>query len=683
MTRKLAWVGFSYMSGLLLASVFGLSAAAVLLAGTAVLAFMPKERLEKAVVVTIFTCLISMSVGAIAYQAYTMLIYKPFVSYDEGFVKFSGKITSVNNQTFIVKNNGTGIGFYMENLDAKPGDDITLWGFPEEFENTYTFSEYNYYKAKGIFLNIKNVGSVSVEKNDFSLLKLAYLYRNYVLGKIDEIMPKTEGTFLKAMLMGDKSELDENLKVSLNRSGIGHIMAVSGIHMTIIYMFVSNILFMTGIFGRKATFVISMIVVGFFCVMTGLSMSSLRAFIMLLICGVAGCTSHRSDTLNSLGITGLILTGINPYAIYDMGLVLSFAGVIGCSEVNKAVSKTLSEKLYSFTFIFGKNLYPNKFKNTVSDFMSPLCAYIVTFPFTVLYFDEVSVISPISNFFLVPLCTLSLLLCALSAFLGEAPFISEILLGLSKIFCRPVLYLAGIISDTPPLFIPTGSVYVKLSAAFIMGLIIAVSFIFKDFFKGFVCGLVCSALVITFVNTENILKSDETYVAYVNSGEESAVIVRSGLRASVFDLNSGESAARKYLTQNGIYHTDMVFSFDDTYSYLSLEAENYFVPVKKNKYEYESFCDENAKYDFGYFSFVTDGENAVIYIEDKIYCISQEEYVKKNSYVTFLSGDEEYTVRNARYVVCDGKGEYRTSAYVYENVCIEFVGEERKVIYSG
>lgn len=688
MTRKLAWVGFSYMCGLLLASVFGLSAAAVLLAGTAVLTFLPKKRLEKAVVTTIYVCLICMTFGVTMYKTYTEFVYKPFVSEENQFVKFSGKIISADDNTFVVKKNGVGIKFYMENLDANPGDNITLWGFPEEFENSYTFSEKDYYKSKGIFLNFRYVGNVSFTENNFSVLKIAYRYRNFVTDKIDENMSETEGAFLKAMLLGDKSGLDENTKTALNRSGIGHIMAVSGIHMTLIYMFVTNILFSLRIFNRKSVFVISMILVGFFCVMTGLSMSSLRAFIMLFICGIAGCSKYKSDTMNSLGIAGIILTGINPYAIGDTGFILSIAGVIGCSAVNDSVSETVAKEICSYYYISlkGKFFDADRVKGKISNYLSPFCAYAATFPFTVLYFDEVSVISPISNMLLVPLCTLSLLLCALSAFLGEAPFISEILLRLSEIFCKPVLYLSGVISNSPPLFIPTGSIYVKLSAVFIMGLIIGISFMLKDFFKGFICGLICSIVVIVSVNTVNFLKSDDTYVAYVNSDGYSAVIVINGLRASVFDLNSGESAAKKYLTQNGIYYTDMVYANDDTIEYISFEADSYYVPEKKTRYEYEKFCEKNTLYDYGYFSYALDeNKNICIYADDKTYRILRSNDVNKSAYVTFLSGDKEYTVADSQYVISDGKGEYNTESAVYENenVCIEFKGEESKVIYYG
>ena len=127
-------------------------------------------------------------------------------------------------------------------------------------------------------------------------------------------LPEQEAGLLCAMLLGDKSGLDDETKTSLYRLGIGHVTAVSGLHLTLLCTLVSWLLGRLRL-GKRAAFFVQTAVMTGFVLCTGISHSACRAAVMLLVVYSGDVFHRQSDPLNALCIAALALTGTRPYLI--------------------------------------------------------------------------------------------------------------------------------------------------------------------------------------------------------------------------------------------------------------------------------------------------------------------------------------------------------------------------------
>lgn len=144
--------------------------------------------------------------------------------------------------------------------------------------------------------------------------------------------------------------------------------------------------------------------------MAGLCQPVLRSAAMLTIVYGAEVFKRRSDTLNSLGLASFLLLAGQPFAVRDSSFLLSFAGVLGIGVFAPVLCSKISE-----SGIKGKFL---KYAAAM------LCVSVVVFPASFLYFDEVSIISPVANFILIPVCSMALICGFIVVLVGGVGFLS-------------------------------------------------------------------------------------------------------------------------------------------------------------------------------------------------------------------------------------------------------------------
>lgn len=701
MTRKMAWVGFSCMFGLFLSSVFGnfisFAAAAVLFSAAAVMILF-KKRIKAPL--TAVVSVICIAVGFSHYALYDSIVYQRAVRCDREVSSFEGRITDIDDSskgrtayTLIGKLNGDipcGVILYSDNINADIGDVLSFSGTPYRISDSYVFASESYYKSRGIYLRFYSAEDCIVTRTSFSFRRIADSYKNYILDIIGENMPGTEGAMLSAMLLGDKSSMDSSVKTMLYRSGCGHIMAVSGIHMTIICNFLTTLLLTITPFGKKTIFGITMVVLGFFCVMAGLSPSAVRSYIMLMIVGMGSVFGRESDTLNSLGIAGVILTVGSPFAAADTGLILSFAGVLGIGVIAPELVKRINRFRSADRTIKGRSLTERQ-----SSFIGSVCAYAVTFPVSMLIFDEVSIISPLTNTFLVPFCTAALLCGAVSALTGGVSFIAKPMLFAASLLCKPVIAISELISDTPSLYLPVGDPVYKYIAAAVTALVLSLIFIDRDMMSACLTGIICICGVIIFSASGRLISSDKVYAAYVFGSGGNAAVITDGKTASVIDMGGGAYAADKYLKQKGIYDIDMIMLTDDPSSDISVyesrfglyNIASYFCAEGSEVYVNGELSDKifyylpDKLYTAGYADISADTSGGIMfYINGLTYSIPSERSSDISAFCTFLGGKGRYDISNSNYIITDGTGEYTSSdGIIRNNCCVEFISEEGSV----
>ena len=227
-------------------------------------------------------------------------------------------------------------------------------------------------------------------------------FRDYASQIIRDNTGEREGAFLTAMLCGDKTDLDDVTKTMLYRSGIGHLFAVSGTHLAVIAMFfgfIINRLFSS----KRIRFILIEAVIVVFIAFAGFSPSVMRAGIMMSAVQCSGIFRRRADTLNSLGICSAAMCAFNPYLVRNVSFSMSLAAAFAAGVVGPALDRSLTDK---------------RFVRLSRSFVSVTVVLFVTLPLAAVYFTEVSVISPVTNLFAIPLCTFSLMLVTAAVLTG-------------------------------------------------------------------------------------------------------------------------------------------------------------------------------------------------------------------------------------------------------------------------
>lgn len=228
-------------------------------------------------------------------------------------------------------------------LDYINGDYICMSGtvsVPDSATNPGTFDQYIYLRNKGYYLCISNGTIESGNHRPYSIEGFLYGIKNRCTKIIDNSFDSESAGIVKAMLVADKSTLDKNIKKLYSENGIAHIMAISGVHVAIIGMTLYGFLRKLRI-GRFISGTFSIAIIILYGIMTGMSSSTERAVIMLILSIAAEYFGRKTDAPTSMGFAMIIMVLGNPYVILDAGFQLSFAAITGVTVVAPQLRKFL------------------------------------------------------------------------------------------------------------------------------------------------------------------------------------------------------------------------------------------------------------------------------------------------------------------------------------------------------
>lgn len=570
MTRKMAWIGSFYLIGLFFASFsdrfVNFAAAAALSAIAAVTAAVCGGKRVK-----ITVCALSAASGILLYNFYDIAVYERIISYGGTEIEFSGVITGCSeyggdSSSYTVKGKINGadnavIMLYADSSFADAGDKVSFRGTAEVMKDSYAFPTQSYYKAKGIYLRVYDASELTFSDGGFSVRGAANRYRDHILDVIRDEMGSDCSAIMSAMLFGDKSAVDSTEKTLMYRAGIGHIMAVSGVHLSVVCSFFWFFLSRLPI-GKYARFGLFLIPVGCFVLLAGMSNSVMRAAVMVTLVYGAGLFRRRSDTFSSLGIAMIVLTAFSPFAVRDASFLLSAAGVFGIGVAAPALIEEIGKK--------------RKLGTAARSVIASLCVTAIVFPAAILFFDEVSVISPISNLLLLPVCEVALIGGMLVTLTGGAAFIAVPTLKVCGICCKLLIFVSEFLGSLRFSYIPLGSSFARYAAAAAVSAA-AVSFVlYKQKKRAVFFAAAVLTAAIAFINVYRLIPDGKVTVAVLKEGSAVTAVVHDKKTACVIDLRKGGKAAGstvKYLNRNGIYRIEVVVLNDSVNTSLPVYAE--------------------------------------------------------------------------------------------------------------
>ncbi|MFH0905623.1 MAG: ComEC/Rec2 family competence protein [bacterium] len=254
-------------------------------------------------------------------------------------------------------------------------------------------SDFNYaaYLAKdGISATANQAGDIEIMRPaPFSIMGALYNVKHWLAAKINQLLPEPDSALLQGLLLGQRSQLPEDLVSALKASGTTHIVALSGFNIAIVAGFFMWLLRPA---PRRWALVLAGVGILAFVVMTGASSSVVRAAVMGWMLLLTTWWGRRRHSGNAVLVAALILTMINPLVLqYDVGFQLSLAATAGLIFISPLVDRRLPLQL------------PNVIRAT-------LAATIATLPLIIFHFGGFSLVALLANLLVVPIVPLVMLL---------------------------------------------------------------------------------------------------------------------------------------------------------------------------------------------------------------------------------------------------------------------------------
>lgn len=253
--------------------------------------------------------------------------------------------------------------------------------------------------------------------------------RSYINEALYNTLSAEKAALMSAMLTGSKDSLDENIENAFRASGLMHLMAVSGTHIAFLLFPVLWLFRVLG-FNRRAAAIVSIPLIIVYCAISGFTASVLRASIMAVIVLIGKMLDRKSELINSIAIAALLILTINPFMLFDAGFQLSVGAASGLGV------------LYKRVFGFIPDNVPLFIRKAVS---ATIAAQAGILPVIVKYFSKLSVISILSNLFVVPLTGAAMVLGFITVILYS---VNHMLAVCASFALQGTLHIILVIADT-------------------------------------------------------------------------------------------------------------------------------------------------------------------------------------------------------------------------------------------
>jgi competence protein ComEC len=303
---------------------------------------------------------------------------------------------------------------------SKPLQEIKNAGNPGSFD----YKQYSLFQGitHQAYLKATDFQILSTEKKDL-FGETIFSCRKWVLNVLQRFIPgEKEQGLAEALLIGYKDDLDKNLVQSYSNTGVVHIIAISGLHLGLIYWL---LLQLTKPLKRNKSsawlrLVIIVASLWMFSLLAGGQPSVLRSAVMFSCIAFGEVIARRGHIYNTLALSAFLLLCYNPYWLWDVGFQLSYAAVLSI--------------VIFFRPIYNWYRPQNKFIDWIWKLNAvTLAAQLLTLPISVYHFHQIPTLFLLTNLLAVPLSSgiliAEILLCALFFFESVANFLGWVLQG--------------------------------------------------------------------------------------------------------------------------------------------------------------------------------------------------------------------------------------------------------------
>ena len=286
------------------------------------------------------------------------------------------------------------------------GNQITVYGEIQKFSeatNPGQFNEKLYYQIENIDYKVA-ADKIIITNHEYSKFnKALYGIKQRLIKVYNTILSEKESGTLIAMLLGEKYLLDEEIKRLYQENGIAHILAISGLHVSLIGVFLYQLLKKLRLPLIPAKLLTILFLYGY-GVLTNFSVSTKRAVVMMVVMLLSGIFGKTYDMLSATVLSAFLILLKNPMQIFSVGFLFSFGAVLGIAVIYPNLQILFSSK-----------------NSLLSSLFVSISAQAMTMPVLLSFFYQLPIYSTIVNLLVLP-CVAVLVLTAL--FAGIAGVIS-------------------------------------------------------------------------------------------------------------------------------------------------------------------------------------------------------------------------------------------------------------------
>lgn len=429
------------------------------------------------------------------------------------------------------------------NAELKPGDVILLSATIEDIKQ-HTDTPQSFY-CKGIFFYISSSPQVIGQNITLDIRlhtlnqKLCLLLRENIDGEC--------GALVSALVLGNKDLLSSQTIRDFRRAGISHVIAISGMHLSVLMLLFDFVLKKLKI-NKPIRGAVVILVALFYLALTGFYLSTVRAFIMTAMMYLAFIFKEDGDMLTNLLLSLFVILSISPYAIYDIGLWLSFLAVLGIFTAGYFI-KLFSDKVYSKVrpeSRYAKKMSPRTARILIYLFSSiiiTICANVFICLPAWLYFDEISIVSIISNLIVSPFIFIVLCLSPICVAVSPISFLGNAVGFIIQKICQLLLGVVSYISSFSNITVSLNYGFAKPIVIF-LSVSLAICLIFKFKRKWLIAVppfiAAISFAICLFINSNYY--SQILDFEYIGATESEMLILRDGDEHIIIDISSGANA---------------------------------------------------------------------------------------------------------------------------------------------
>ena len=320
-----------------------------------------------------------------------------------------------------------------------------------------------YFYSENIFITATMVGKAQCIGSDI-LLSAVSSVRRYVKETLYSHVDRDAAATLNALTVGEKRYFDMFFSDNVRRAGVSHMMVVSGMHLSIIMAAVFFVI--DRIKRNKYTrLIVSLLCVFFISVVCGFTVSVIRAGLTFVIMSLAPAVSRESDSLNNLGLAAVIILIRSPFAAFSVSFQLSSLATFGILVMAPLVINEIKYRMsYKIRWLI----------DILSLAIDSVSATVFTLPVIVYHFEEVSVVSVLSNVLISYAVTAAIICCIAAMILNLLPISGALVVPIFKVCELLAKYINAVINFFGELKFAV--VAVPKNTAFIIALIPAAVF---------------------------------------------------------------------------------------------------------------------------------------------------------------------------------------------------------------
>ena len=320
-----------------------------------------------------------------------------------------------------------------------------------------------YYKLKSLFLGAHSPENISIKRGEKkSIGTMLLLLRQKLTSETLRLLPNTYGGLVAGLCYGDKSNIPRNVTTAFSAAGVSHLLAVLGLHVSVwsslLYMIMRKLRV-----SRRISSASSIVFIIFFAILTGMNPPVVRAGTMIGLVFAADLFKREADSLNSIGLSLILLLAFNPYMSTSLSLWLSLAATLGMMYFLKPLTRALDRPIANVK----QNIFTTAYKSVSSLVDVSLAVTAASLPGFAVSLPTVSTVSVLSNLLMVTVGSVCMTSGGLGALfmLIKLDIIGKPLVLLSGITAKYLTETAVKISEFHHALLPIDSIFTRISIA--------------------------------------------------------------------------------------------------------------------------------------------------------------------------------------------------------------------------